>query len=255
MHTEPAAKEWNVSDVGSIRADEDKGRVEIRLDRLPVSAQSRGTIKQPYMSCIRSLTRLVPFLITGDAKLEIQWFGPMRERYESDSPPDVDNILKPILDALSGPDGVIVNDCQFQRVESTWFPGDRSHFLNVSVISNDTFVCPRNYLVFVGFTNILFYPFDDSLPPQANECLVDWVSWMTMNRHDLLLKGMNFKHLSFTMPEQRSFHKSRVQGFQCKSASDYRNYLIARQDYHNIEEVTAQELAKLRQGLNGYRHR
>ena len=50
----------------------------------------------------------------------IEWTVHEQDRYESDAAPDVDNILKPLLDGLCGPEGVLIDDCQVQAVDCRW---------------------------------------------------------------------------------------------------------------------------------------
>lgn len=56
----------------------------------------------------------------GDAEVCIQWEIHQGNRYLTNRAADVDNIIKPVLDALSGPDGVLVDDCQVRYVSSQW---------------------------------------------------------------------------------------------------------------------------------------
>ena len=56
----------------------------------------------------------------GDAEVCIEWEIQQGNRYLTNQAADVDNIIKPVLDALSGPDGVLVDDCQVRYVSSQW---------------------------------------------------------------------------------------------------------------------------------------
>jgi len=51
------------------------------------------------------------YLPLGDVKVSIEWTLHEQDPYESDAAPDVDNILKPLLDVLCGPDGILIDDC------------------------------------------------------------------------------------------------------------------------------------------------
>ena len=57
-----------------------------------------------------------------------------RERYEADTLPDIDNILKVILDALCGPEGIMIDDAQVQSLTIYWLdtPSD-NHQIEITL--------------------------------------------------------------------------------------------------------------------------
>jgi Holliday junction resolvase RusA-like endonuclease len=78
----------------------------------PVSFRAKREDKELIEKAIEVQLREIPWICTEDITIRIEWMINNRERYETDRTPDADNIIKPILDSLCGPDGVIVDDCQ-----------------------------------------------------------------------------------------------------------------------------------------------
>jgi Holliday junction resolvase RusA-like endonuclease len=75
-----------------------------------VSFQAPAAKKAGIVAAIRAAIAHCDYLLGGDVKLEVRWAISVRDRYERDSSADVDNIVKPMLDALSGPDGLLIDD-------------------------------------------------------------------------------------------------------------------------------------------------
>src|SRR6266699_559454 len=96
------------------------GRLTFHVEGPPVSQQSRRAEKDAFAAAVREQMGDFGFLLSGDVKVGIEWTLHEQDRYESDAAPDVDNILKPLLDALCGPQGVLIDDCQVQSVDCRW---------------------------------------------------------------------------------------------------------------------------------------
>jgi Holliday junction resolvase RusA-like endonuclease len=104
------------------------GELEFTISGPPVSQQSTRSEKDKFAELMRKQIGNSPYLLSGDVRVEIEWSLHEQYRYESDAAPDVDNILKPLLDALCGPQGVLIDDCQVQAVDCRWidWPDPRS---------------------------------------------------------------------------------------------------------------------------------
>ena len=94
--------------------------LRFHISTAPVSQQASGTVKADFKATVRSAISNTAFFLTGEVRLNVDWMIHDRIRYETDTAPDVDNILKPTIDALTGPDGVLIDDCQVQRVNCGW---------------------------------------------------------------------------------------------------------------------------------------
>jgi Holliday junction resolvase RusA-like endonuclease len=86
----------------------------------PRSFQTNRLAKRALIKSIQDILAPLPYLFSGDVKITIAWSVDEQARYEGISSPDVDNIIKPMLDAFSGPRGLMIDDCQVQSIECYW---------------------------------------------------------------------------------------------------------------------------------------
>ena len=128
--------------------------------------------------------------------------------------PDLDNILKPLLDALQGPDGVLVNDSQIQEICCRWIDWElrdqhlvlRIHYLK------DEWVCKKG-LVFVQVTPTLCMPINVQQPAKGLMAVLDVWGHQFAAKARFLASGMDYRFANSATPQQRPFHISRLREF------------------------------------------
>src|SRR5689334_20678474 len=96
------------------------GTLTFDVTAKPRSLQSRSLLKQVVKDRMKAAVLGRPYLLSGDVEIRITWLIHEREHYFGVHAPDIDNILKPLLDGISGPEGILVNDCQVQSVSCSW---------------------------------------------------------------------------------------------------------------------------------------
>jgi hypothetical protein len=87
------------------------------------------------------------------------------ERYQGTWSPDIDNILKPLLDGMSGPQGLLVNDCQAQSVRCSWIDSPTlDHRLQFELrFSPDEWI-RKDGLIWIEFRRKLCLPLSTQIP-------------------------------------------------------------------------------------------
>jgi Holliday junction resolvase RusA-like endonuclease len=180
----------------------------------PVRFKASRARKDALTQQIKARTSKEQYLLTGEVKVDIEWLIHERDRHESPRSPDIDNILKPILDALQGPDGIMVNDAQVQEICCRWIDWTRReqrldlriHYLEDEWIEKDG-------LIFVRMTPTLCMPHNRTLP--ADGALVILEAWERQfaARAELLALTADYHAANRVMPVQRPFHISRVRAF------------------------------------------
>lgn len=127
--------------------------LELQFEEV-VSSQSRSERKQELIDAIHVELSRFKWLISGSVQIEFAWYLHGVERQETDKVGDIDNITKPILDALTGPRGILIDDSQIGSVHTFWM--SRNEQLSYSVLrlevqfSNDD--CLEKYnLVFIRY--------------------------------------------------------------------------------------------------------
>lgn len=187
------------------------GELSFSFDFEPVSLQSNSQKKEFVKNEIRKITNQIKYVLSGEIKVEIQWLVHEQERYESPNAPDMDNIIKPILDGLSGPNGIIIDDCQVQTIGSHWIDWTKKeHKININIqFVADEFVS-KNNLVFVRIDRNLYMPIQSDLPIEAKKILIKYLQKVVDLKNEIYYKTNDYYEAKRIMPIQRLFHKSRI---------------------------------------------
>ncbi len=98
----------------------ESGELDIVFSLPPVSQQASSKSKTKFKNSVQEVIKNAEYLLSGDVQIEIEWMIHERERYESDRSPDLDNILKTLIDALCGPNGLLIDDNQVQHISCFW---------------------------------------------------------------------------------------------------------------------------------------
>jgi hypothetical protein len=201
--------------------------VTVVIEARPVSLQGSATDRARLTRTIRAAIADAPRLFLGDTRVEIEWMVHEDERYLGVQSPDVDNIAKPILDALSGPTGLLVNDCQVQSVTVFWIDGPPAlrgyHRLTIRVRSLATDLVNSRDVYWVRCDDGLCFPLWHHLPGRvAQEVITYWLA--ALARFEELVKGgMDRSDARLTLPLSPRFHHARLGGFQVMTVAEARN--------------------------------
>ncbi|MER7950492.1 RusA family crossover junction endodeoxyribonuclease [Streptomyces sp. NPDC096079] len=132
----------------------DHGRVDIRSAMDPVSLQADPLRKAGFKQALASaVQRATVGVFTHDVEVSLVWFVEESRRYRTHLVADLDNVMKPLLDAVTGADGIMIDDNQIQSIRASWTtPGPRSGFeLQFTALMRDEYVS-REGLSFVEFS-------------------------------------------------------------------------------------------------------
>lgn len=127
--------------------------LELQFDEI-VSVQSQSARKRELVDAIQVELSRFKWLISGSVQIEFAWYLHGVERQETDKVGDIDNITKPILDALTGANGILIDDAQIGSVHTFWM--SRNEQLSYSLLrldvqfSNDDCLDKQN-LVFIRY--------------------------------------------------------------------------------------------------------
>ncbi|MEP0869734.1 RusA family crossover junction endodeoxyribonuclease [Trichocoleus desertorum AS-A10] len=200
------------------------GEIRFELPIAPVSQQANAAAKSAVTNEIRSITRLLEYILTGDVKIEIEWLVHEQLRYESDQAPDVDNIIKPLLDGLCGPEGLLRDDCQVQSVSCYWIDWtreDQQIAVRVSYMPDDWL--KKKNLFFVQYPKGLCFPVNRDLPHKALNLIVNRVETMLADREELQQLSNDYYFSKTLLPIQRFFHRTRINGFSVVKIDEIRD--------------------------------
>ena len=120
-HVKPSV---SVSDF-AVAEDSGENRVRIRSRIDPISLQADGKRKAAFQAALgQAVQKATTGVYIHDVGVTLVWYIEERRRYQTHIVADLDNVMKPILDAITGPDGILIDDNQIQSIRASWMtPG------------------------------------------------------------------------------------------------------------------------------------
>ena len=201
------------------------GMITFEVPAAPVSFQATAANKVAIVSAVRAVVSQCRYLLCGDLKLVIEWRISERARYETDRAADVDNIVKPILDALSGPDGIMIDDCQIQELTCYWsggysYPADER--INIEIRFEPDSFMTKDGLVFLNVEKGLYFPIHDDLSPRLVLRQAEILTERFSAARELRSEEHGVQLARSSLPAQRGFHRSKLGAFRRTSFEDLR---------------------------------
>lgn len=136
--------------------------IELRLefDRI-VSIQSQKKIRDELCSVIQEQLSPFEWICAGSVNLELLWYLHGTLRQETDKVGDIDNITKPIIDALTGEKGLLIDDSQIGSLHTFW--NSRNHLtqkdvLYIRIQFNNDECLRKEDLIFVQYAGAVCLP-------------------------------------------------------------------------------------------------
>jgi len=203
----------------------ESGELYINVDREPVSLQARPFRKVEFKDFVKNLIKDIDTLYSGDVKIIITWHIHEELRYEKDSTADLDNIIKPLQDALCGINGIMIDDNQVQSLDCIWLDSYQKdlQFLEVEIKSLiiDDYI-DKEDLYFVNFNNLclpISLKEKESKKEFLVKCIEMWEGMINL-RNKAIDEGISYYDAKGVLPIQRIFHKSRILDFPIKSKDE-----------------------------------
>jgi hypothetical protein len=130
------------------------GKVEIRSAISPISLQGgRPRLADLKAMLGQAIGEGSDFLMTHDVEVTLTRFDSEHSRYQTHTAADLDNVIKPLLDAATEPDGVMIDDKQVQSIRASWMtPGLWGEGFDLTIASlNPEDTIQREGTAFVEF--------------------------------------------------------------------------------------------------------
>lgn len=191
--------------------------LKLEIDQI-VSVQSRNEKKNEICKAIHDELSKFSWIVAGSVNVEFVSYLHGVERQETDKVGDIDNITKPILDSLTGANGILIDDSQIGSLHTFWQSRNESIAFNVLYIrisiNNDTCLKKTN-LYFIQYAGAICLPinidFNDPL-----SILAALVTLKARKKHRAAAKkikilGGNVDHIFVN--SDWDVHKTRLNGF------------------------------------------
>ncbi len=203
------------------------GEIKFTIDCAPVSLQSSSDNKNNLRRIIKEIISEAEYYLSGDVHIDIQWYIHEQKRYESSSSADVDNIIKPLIDSISGKEGILIDDNQVQSINCRWIDYPESSKEKTEIIIQ--FVpnehIRKSTVYFVEYKNALCLPVWGEDPQQIQKLFIETYEKSLSYRDDWSTREKSYYITKLIMPMQRVFHKSRLNGFTIKKLGDAKKEL------------------------------
>jgi len=134
--------------------------IELYFPRI-ISRQSKSAIQQELVTSIKKELSKFRWLVIGHVQLDLTWYLNAVERQETDKVGDLDNITKPIIDALSGTDGLLVDDSQIRGLYTSWLSKNEliaENILKLRLRFNNDYVLGKKNLFFIQYKEAICIP-------------------------------------------------------------------------------------------------
>jgi len=198
------------------------GRAEFEVLGSPASVQSKRGVRDTYLKAIRNQFKGLKFILTGDLVLNVTWLLTAKNRYETDAKSDIDNCLKPIIDAFTGPDGFFIDDCQLRGLYICWrhIESDNERLLFEFEFQADQYSL-KEELAFIQLDGALCTPVNLNWPSAAK---VLWAGMLKSNqtsKSTLEKLGVTYPAVASFLGGGQPFHRTRVNDFKLLSLSEF----------------------------------
>ena len=200
------------------------GRAEFFVKGTPVSVQSNKKTRNEYIESIRSQFNKLKYILTGEIILNVTWLIPTKSRFETDAKADIDNCIKPIIDAFTGPDGLFVDDCQLRGLYICWRhieTQDEKLVFEFEFHADDFSL--KKELAFVRLENALCTPVNLDWPIAVKHLWADMLKSNQTSKNKLEKLGVTYPAVAGFLGSSRPFHVTRINGFKILSLVEFIN--------------------------------
>lgn len=196
-------------------------KITLKFDKI-ISRQSRKDNINKLSTLIKSELSKFKWLIVGSILVDLTWYLNAVERQETDKIGDIDNITKPIIDSLSGEDGIFVDDSQIGGLYSYWLTRNdikEDNILLIQIKFNNDYVLYKDNLKFIQYSNATCLPLNLDLNSKK-DLLVAKIMIGSRNKlrkaaSIFKMKGTNVDN--YFVCSEYEFHRTRLSGFNSKS--------------------------------------
>lgn len=188
---------------------------------MPISQQAKGNKKREVYKELIDKCKEFEYLIGNEVKVEITWYSTEKNRFLYHKSPDVDNIIKPILDIISGPDGIIIDDRQVQSINCSWIDCDTGNErVEISIRPFDNIRYKKKNLILIEFMNGYCIPRSiDSVEIFIKVFLDYYIKYIEFMNNDANDEEDYIRIIS-NLPMQMVFHKNKLSKFKITNIKD-----------------------------------
>lgn len=218
--TDELIEELNKADRGEIPSP--FGKAGFTVKGSPSSVQAKKDKRDEYIHSIKDQFKSLNYILTGDIILNVTWLLPTKSRYETDAKADIDNCIKPIVDAFTGPDGLFIDDCQLRGLYLCWRhieSGDERVVFEFEFVADE--YTSKDKLAFVRLEGALCTPVNLDWPLAHKKKWAAMLKSRQTSKDILEELGASYPGVAGLLGSSRPFHMTRVKGFKVVNLSEF----------------------------------
>lgn len=191
--------------------------ITLEIEKIP-TVQSKKKAKDIVIQLIQTELKKFKWIISGSVSVDFIWYLNRVEKQETDKIGDIDNISKPIIDSLIGPDGILIDDSQIKGLYSSWISRNQmmiDNILRIEIRFNNDYCFSKMNLKFIQYDKAICVPVNLDL---------DNIESILLAKATIRLKNFNrktstmFKALganvdSYILVSEWDYHRSRLNAF------------------------------------------
>jgi Holliday junction resolvase RusA-like endonuclease len=194
----------------------ENSEIIINIDIDPVSVQNSSKLKNIFKKKMHNILMQSPYIISNTCFISIEYYCNYYKRYKNYGSYDLDNIVKPILDSLNGINGLIIDDCLFDRVDINWIDKNDNDELEIRVYYPCELIYGKKEDLLIFKNNIWGFPFFSENASEINNDIKHIVEkyYCIWNK---ILNNDDYNKLYKFLPLQRfiPFNKLKDKGYKC----------------------------------------
>lgn len=191
--------------------------INIEMEKI-ASLQSKKLVREQIKQLIQNELLKFKWIICGSVLVDFIWYLSAVERQETDKIGDIDNISKPIQDALIGEQGILIDDSQIGEFYSFWISKNEmiaDNILRIEINFNNDETLKRDNLKFIQYDNAICMPLNIETSNMNNLFNNKIILHVKKKRRTLSKrlkqKGRNFDY--YLKLSTYDFHRTRLGNF------------------------------------------
>lgn len=196
-----------------------------KFDLEPVSYSNLGPAKTAFKQAVREQLKN-RFVFVGEVSITVTLYLDEQKMLETPGYGDLDNHAKQLLDTFKGNGGLLIDDCQVQRLDISWIDVPYGAHFEIEFKSSPDDFLPQPIKLY-EMPDGLFYPISEKVwttnglivGPEGSvlalaQTLAEMTATKKLMRHHLRQEGIPqfraFQFGKYVSPILVGFHRSRV---------------------------------------------
>lgn len=151
-----------------------------KFDLEPVSYSNSGPARAEFKQAIRDQLKN-KFVFVGEVRLTVTLYLDEQKMLETPAYGDLDNYAKQLLDSIKGHGGLLIDDCQVQRLDISWVDVPYGAHFEIEIRSSTDDFLPEPLKLY-EMPDGLYYPISTQVWTQtglieAQDDSIQFISW------------------------------------------------------------------------------